>query len=86
MRQWRMPIATGPGGLYSAVIVCEPCEGGFKATIPRVILLTTRSSVGHEVEHDPFPEFVAESKAKAERKAHAYFKAWAKIEMLGGAR
>lgn len=81
-----MSIARGPGGLYSAMILAEPCEGGFKATIPRVILLSTKSAVGTEVAHDPFPEFVAESKVKAERKADAYFKAWAKIQMLGGTK
>ena len=81
-----MPIASGPAGMYSALIVSEPCEGGFKATIPRVIWLMPSSLAGSEVNHDPFPEFVAESKVKAERRAHAFFKAWAKIQILGGAR
>lgn len=81
-----MPIANGPGGLYSALIVSEPCAGGFRATIPRVIWLLPSTVAGSEVEHDPFPEFVAESKVKAERKAHAFFKAWAKIQTLGGTR
>lgn len=65
-----------------ASISSEPCDDGFKATVSRVLLLTTRSPVGTEVAHDPFPEFVDESKVKAERKADAYFKAWAKIQSL----
>ena len=77
-----MPMTSGPGGLYSATLVSEPCQGGFKATITVVILLTTKSVVGTEVVHDPFPWFIAESKVKAERKAVAYFKAWAKIQNL----
>ena len=76
-----MPIAKGPGGLYHATIISEPCEGGFKATVSRVILLTTRSIVGTEV-HDRFPDHVAESREKAERGATAHFKAWAWIQTL----
>lgn len=77
-----MPVAKGPGGLYQASIVSEPCEGGFKATVLRVVLLTTRSPVGIAVGHDAFPHHFAESKQKAERMAEAYFKAWAKIQNL----
>ncbi len=75
-------IARGPRGLYSALIVSEPCEGGFKATIPRVIMLLTKPGADTEVASEPFPEFVAESPAKAERKAEAFFKAWAKMQGL----
>lgn len=78
-----MPIAFGPGGMYSALIVSEPCAGGFKATIPSVIRLLPSSVAGSAVEHDPFPEFVAESKFKAERNAAIYFKGWAKIQKRG---
>jgi hypothetical protein len=77
-----VPIAKAPGGLYHATVSVESCDGGFKASVTRVILMTTRSPVGTEVEHDPFPEFVAESKEKAERRAAAYFKAWAKVKTL----
>ena len=59
-----MPIASGPGGLYQATIFTEPCEGGFKATVLRVVLLTTRSPVGTEVAHDRFPDHFAKSKEK----------------------
>jgi hypothetical protein len=76
-----MPIASAPGGLYQALTVSEPCEGGFKAKILRVVLLTTKSPVGAEV-NVQFPEYLAESKQQAERRAEAHFKAWAKIQNI----
>jgi hypothetical protein len=78
-----VPIAKGPRCVYMATISSEPCEGGFKATVFRVVFLTGPAA-GTEVAHDVFPEHFAESKRKAERMAEAYFKAWAKIQTIGG--
>jgi hypothetical protein len=80
-----VPIAKGPRCIYMGTISSEPCERGFKATVFRVVFLTGPDA-GTEVAHEVFPEHVAESKQKAERMAEAYFKAWAKIQRLGGAR
>ena len=78
-----MPVEKGPGrSLYQTTIVTERCGEEFKARIPRILLLTPRSAVGVDVTHDPFPDFVAESKETAERRAEAFFKAWATIERL----
>jgi hypothetical protein len=74
-----MPIASAPGGLYQALITSEPCEGGFKAKILHVLLLTTRSVVGTEVDVQ-FPEQIADSKQLAERRIEAHFRAWAQME------
>jgi hypothetical protein len=71
------------GGLYQATIVTESCEGGFKATVTRVLLLRTRSASGTEVAHVRFPDFFAESKELAERRAELHFKACAKLRTLG---
>ncbi len=76
-------MAKAPGGLYMATISSEPCEGGFKATVSRVVLLTTRSALGTEVAHDCFPDHFAKSQRKAEQLAGAHFKACAKLRTLG---
>ena len=80
-----MPLEKGPrrNTLYLPTIVIEPCDNGFKASILRVLLLTTRSPVGAGVPHDPFPPFFGESEERARRLAEEYFKAWAAIERLG---
>lgn len=71
------------GGLYQATIVTESCEGGFKATVTRVLLLTTKRALGTEVAHDPFPDHIAESRELAERRAELHFKACAKLRIWG---
>jgi len=76
-----MPTASAPRGLYQAVITTEPCEGGFKAKILRVVLLTLPSPVGTQVDVQ-FPEHVAESEALAYRRAEIHFKTWAKLECV----
>ena len=79
-----MPMAHAPrGGLYKATIVSEPCEGGFRARVSKIELLSRRSAVGTDVAHNPFPFHFALSPWKAERLAEAYFKLWAEHKMLG---
>jgi hypothetical protein len=82
-----MPIETGPNGaLYQASVRTEPCEGGFKAQVWRVIYLLPASETGTEVPHEPFPEHFAKSRSQAERMAKAHFKVWAQIQKLAGKR
>ena len=79
-----MALEKGPGRntLYLPTIAIEPCDNGFKASIRRVLLLTTKSPLGVEVPHDPFPPDLAESEERARRLAEERFKVWAAIERL----
>jgi len=82
-----MPIALGPNGaVYQASIETEPCEGGFKATVCRVIFLMPASAIGTEVQHEPFPAHFAKSKHRAEHAAAAHFNLWAKLQRLDSKR
>lgn len=73
-----MPIAKGPGrSLYMATIVSAPCEGGFKATVLRVLWLPRGLDVPHDI-----PDHFAKSKTEAERDATARFNVWATLQRL----
>jgi hypothetical protein len=73
-----VPTALGPDGrLYFASIDSEPCEGGFRATVVRVVLLNTTSA--GEMDGVVIPDSIGTTKRAAEQLAEIRFKTWATL-------
>ncbi len=71
-----MPMIQGQNGVYLCTLSVSEVRGGFRASITRVLKMNVNTGHGTEISTPDVPEHVAQSKAKAEMIARAYFKAW----------